>query len=149
MLFLETLMMKKYENEREWLRSLRVAAGEWFNTLTEPLLPVLTRKVGTQDPDAEKIYGKIGSELLEEAFVVNAGDELQNIFAEMGRRGIPFSTSRKPLEPLLEKYLETGLFLKKLVYGFDPEQATLEWREFRCCKNDLIKEINRQIRNLG
>lgn len=108
--------------------------------------------LGQIDPDATDVaekYRVIAEGLLKEAFIINAGNAVDNLFQEMGDRGLPFVTSRQELAPLIQAYLESGLFLKRLVYGFDPERARRQWQEFRGCKDQLIREINNQLRRIG
>lgn len=149
MSFFDTVLVKKFDNERDLLTTLRIATEKWFNTLTTPLLPILTKRELPQDKHTENRYRTIAEALLKEAFLVNAGDEVKNILDTMGSRGFFRFTSRDALRPLMERYLESGLFLKKLVFGFDPEEAANQWCEFKAAKDELVNEINRQLSNLG
>ncbi|GEM_PF-4064647 len=145
----ERLFTRRIDTEKAWLKELRAATEEWYNQLTEPLLPVLLKQVNLNAPDVKEKYSAIAEDLLKEVFVSNAGDVVRNLFQEMGNRGIPFVTSRDDLFPLIENYLQTGLFVKRLAYGFDPERARNQWGEFFQAKESLVSELNNQLRRLG
>lgn len=150
--FIDTLLnllSKKIDNERSWLEGLRTATESWYNQLTEPLLPLLMGKINPEDTDAEKKYKTIAEGLLKEAFISNAGNAVNNLFQEMGKRGLPFISSRKMLAPHIQAYMESGIFLKKLVFGFHPKSAREQWQEFRNHKDQLVAEINNQLRRIG
>jgi len=147
--FLKDLIAAKYNHERDWLKTLREASEDWYNQLTEPLMPVLLGQIDSNDPQIKEKYQRIADDLLREAFIVNAGDEVRNIFQEMGNRGLPFITSRKALQPLLVEYLKGGLFLKRLAFGFEPERAIAQWQKFGRARDELRNEINSQLEKLG
>ena len=147
--FLDGLLTRRIDTEIAWLKELRKSSEDWYNQLTQPLLPLLQGKIDVTAPGVAEKYKAIAEELLREAFIVNAGDEVNNLFQEMGKRGLPFFTSRAALTPLIAEYLEAGLFLKRIVYGFDPDRARDKWKHFQISKDALVTEINGQLRRIG
>ena len=149
MAFIDRVLFRRVDNEISWLKQLRTESDLWFNELTEPLLPLLQRKIDTDDPEVRSKYKDIAHELLKEAFIINSGDKVESIFEEMGDRGLPFTTSREALTPLIVEYLDTGLFLKMIAYGFDPDRAREKWLKFKAARKNLVSEINSQLKKIG
>lgn len=145
---LDKIVFRRIDNEVAWLKQLRYASETWYNELTTPLLPVLLGEVTEDQPASVEQYVKIAEALLKEGIVVNAGDVVHNTFSEMGRRGITIS-SRTKLSPLIEEYVESGMFVKKVAYGVDPEEARKKWETFQESKNALVAEINSQLKSIG
>lgn len=145
---LDKLVFRRIDNEVAWLKQLREASETWYNELTTPLLPVLLGQVTKDQSASVEGYVKIAKALLKEGIVVNAGDVVHNTFSEMGKRGITIS-SRKKLTPLIERYVESGMFVKKVAYGFNPEEARKKWKAFQESKDALVAEINSQLKSIG
>jgi hypothetical protein len=149
MSFLDKLLFRRIDSEVKWLHELRDESESWFNQLTDPILPIIQNQVDERDPEVQEKYRVIADKLLKENLIVNSGDKVKNIFHEMGGRGLPLTTSRKSLEPLLIEYLESGHFLKRLAIIFDANRTREQWHEFECLKDAVIDEINNQLRNIG
>ena len=145
---LEKIVFRRVNSEIDWLTKLRNYSEEWYNELVNPILPVLVNK-DLQNNKAElKKYTTCAEQLLNQAYISNSGEKIENIFIEMGARGITIK-SRTKLTPLIKNYIEAGMFLKRVAYNFDPEAAISGWENFKNKKIELVTEINEQLKNIG
>ncbi len=140
--------LRRIDSELDWLKQLRDYSEEWYNELVTPILPVLVDKGLHKDQTELHKYEKCAEQLLNQAYISNSGEKIENIFEEMGTRGITIK-SRTKLTPLIDTYIKSGMFLKQIAYNFDPELATSGWKDFEIKKNRLVKEINQQLKKIG
>jgi hypothetical protein len=159
---LDWVFKYKFDNEKQTLIDLRTHTIDWYNQVTEPLKPVL-KEIRFQEPvkDAEQ-YGNIARDIYEMKITSNAGENLWNVLDSMGNRGIPFFTSREELRERAKLFEARGHIVKELAMNlWDWKSKSLEdrekarkhlvagWEEFEKAKDELVTEINHQIRNLG
>ncbi len=140
--------LRRIDSELDWLKQLREHSEDWYNEIVTPILPVLVDK-GLQKNQTElQKYEKCAEQLLNQAYISNSGEKIENIFVEMGARGITIK-SRTKLTPLIDTYIKSGMFLKQIAYSFDPKLAISGWKDFERKKNRLVKEINQQLKKIG
>ena len=131
-------------NEKDWLQGLRQHVEDWYNELTTPVLPILKNKKLHKDTNEYIKYKQIAEELLNHAYISNAGNKLSNLFDEMNEKNLLIN-SKVIITPLIHNYIDTGMFLKEIAYNYDPEIVHKKWKEFEENKNKLIIKINSQI----
>lgn len=163
MSFLDKLGLSIISNEKEMLKSLRNASEEWFNELTEPFFFVLNSDYNSSsltNSERERL-SKLADKMLREEVMVNYGNKVENKLSELKlSNGIPFFSARKELLDRIKSYLESGIFLKKFVYGgFKSnktkdiqqgiENAQLQWSIFKKEKDALVNQINNQLSKIG
>ena len=151
----------RLDTERAWLTGLRESCEQWYNEMTEPLLPILrSGELDFPEPTL-KDFHKATSELYEQWILVNAGNHFANLKVEMGNRGMPFS-GRDELRDKIVSYVHAGKFLRKSVTdGFSSpyitsgdirqviSEARSQWKEFRDAKDSVVDQINTQLGRLG
>jgi hypothetical protein len=161
--FLEKVGLGLIKDEKAMLRSMREAAEQWYNELTEPFLPFL---ISTQSdvPDAETRLriAELANKMLCAEHLVNNGDGLENRLAEIDKSsGIFLFSGRTDLKQKATEYLNSGVFLKKFAYGrfknssnYNEYQNALttardKWHHFKFCKDELVSQINTQLAKIG
>lgn len=144
---LSKLVLRRIDNEVQYLKELRNCSEEWYNELTSPIMPLLVDKGLLRNTSDETKYIECAEKLLNQVYIINSGEKIENIFIEMGKRGITIN-SRTNLTPLIEEYVDSGIFLKKIAYNFEPETAHSGWKSFEMKKNKLVSEINEQLKNI-
>ena len=161
--FLDKLGLDVIATEKEMLRALRGASEQWYNELTKPFFFVLNGDLHSSDlkaSDREQL-SKLADKMLLEEVVVNHGDEVANVLAEIKlSSGIPFFSDREELRERILRFLRSGDFLKKFVYGDFKSHNTKEiqrgiseaqeqWLAFRENKDALVDRINEQLAKIG
>ncbi|MFK2822019.1 hypothetical protein ACH5BK_03455 [Arcobacter sp. YIC-80] len=142
------LGLRRIDSEIDWLKKLREYSEEWYNELTIPVMPILINQNLKQEKLNIQQYTECAEKLLNQAYISNYGEKIENIFVEMGARGITIK-SRTKLTPLINEFIETGMFMKKVAYDFEPKKAHKEWKKFLEAKNKLVKEVNKQLKTIG
>jgi len=158
--FLDWAFKQKYDNEKELLRAMLHHTESWYNEIMTPLKGLLYAISWGKDLDADK-YAEIARELYFKKIEVNHGNYLRNTMEQMSEEGIMLFASRYKLQRRTQEFLDSGNFLKDIVnwfgnwYDLRPEtqyyckqEVRKGWENFKVCKEQLVTEINRQIRRL-
>ena len=140
-------LLEVMTNEKDWLQGLREHVEDWYNELTIPVLPILKNKKLHKDTSEYIQYKQIAEDLLNHAHISNAGNKLSNLFDEMNEKKLLIN-SKVIITPLINNYIESGMFLKNIAYNFDPKIVHKKWKKFEENKNKLIIEINNQIQSI-
>jgi hypothetical protein len=160
--YLDWIFKYKFESEKQTLIDLRKHTIGWYNQVAEPVMPILLEIKFDQPFTEPEKYSEIAMKIFEMQVTSNEGEELENILASMSPRGVPLFTSRRNLSDLAARFQRRGLFIKELAVGLhkwkgmplDYREQTRKnifegWKKFEEAKDDLVNEINQQIKGLG
>lgn len=160
--YFDWIFKYRFDSERATLLDMLTHTMGWYNELTGPLMPLLQDFEFGRRPQDVELYRNIAKSIYEIKVMAGHGDSLINVLQSMNPRGIPFFTPRKRLVQLANEFHERGLFVKEVamsLYGWveksekDQEHTRASvfenWKEFECAKDNLIEEINGQLRKLG
>jgi hypothetical protein len=160
--YFDWMFKQRYDSEKEWLKALLTHTDNWYNQITGPLSGLLVEMLLTKTEMKPEKYVDIAMQLFKMQYEASNGSLLNHTVEQMGRRGVPFITSRSDLQPLIKGFQQSGLFIKTIGVEFrnwkqmdkgrrEREKQTLieAWKAFESCRDDLVAEINRQIAKLG
>ena len=134
-------------------RTSEMSDEEYENFVSETIQENLTN-------EQYETLKNAATELMNARYLINSGDKLANKMAEKERSiGIPFFSGRKSLKENVDTYLNSGGFLKHfMTYGFSSFNAATDGgvaeargahSGFRSAKDELVKQINTQLANIG
>ncbi|MFC1567826.1 hypothetical protein ACFL3K_01310 [Pseudomonadota bacterium] len=135
------IFVRNCDNERKWLENLREKVNQWYNEMTEPLLPITSGQVKMLTPQMQMA----ARGLYEKHFLHTAGSDIR---FKMQERELDV-LREKDLLKLVDEYLAAGSFIKDAAYSGDINGLYEGWQVFTEKRGFLNDEINARLRGLA